>query len=343
MVLAATGDTWGISGSSFIVSYLVIAVVVWVATTRLRRALADPRPRLAGGDLSGHPHDVAHLNGGAELAVTSALSAMHLHGTIAPQRGCVQAVRRLDPGADDLERAIHLTAANAVARRRLPVRGPVATALKDIEGRLVDAGVLISPEQRGRILRTGFWMLGVAGLGLFRLLADTADGRPAGFLLFALIGVVLVALVQLGRAPRRTRLGDRTPRELARQHHTLSPTMRPDSAVYGPAAAALGVGIFGVGALWASDPAFRRRARPPEGDRGRWQHLRRERWRLPRWLTSSDAPGSGTGIGHRDRVAPRDRRGGREPPGAAVLRGHRQRPSLPQVRLEGWRSRESER
>ena len=32
--------------------------------------------------------------------------------------------------------------------------------------------------------------------------------------------------------------------------------MKPDWAVYGPAGAALGVGIFGMGALWASDPAF---------------------------------------------------------------------------------------
>ena len=32
--------------------------------------------------------------------------------------------------------------------------------------------------------------------------------------------------------------------------------MRPDWAVYGPSGAALSVGVFGVGALWAADPAF---------------------------------------------------------------------------------------
>lgn len=256
MVLAAAGDTWGISGPTFIVIYLVIAVVVWVATTRARRALTGGRPGRPAGDLSDRPHDVAYLNGGADLAVTSALSAMHLRGTISPQRGSVQAAGRLEPGTDELERAIHFTAANAVTRRRLPFHAPVATALTATEGRLVDAGLLISPEQRSRILRQGFWMLGVAGLGLVRLLAGVADGRPTGFLVVALIGVVVVALVQLGRAPRRTRLGDRTLRDLAQQHHALAPAMRPDWAVYGPAGAALGVGVFGVGALWASDPAF---------------------------------------------------------------------------------------
>ena len=36
----------------------------------------------------------------------------------------------------------------------------------------------------------------------------------------------------------------------------LSPSQRPDWTAYGPAGAALGVGLFGVSALWASDPAF---------------------------------------------------------------------------------------
>lgn len=256
MVLAAAGDTWGISSSTFIVSYLVIALAVWMATTWARRALADPRPQRPAGDLSGHPHDVAFLNGGNELAVTSALSAMHLRGTIAPQRGRVQAIGRVEPGTDDLERAIHFTAGTAVARRRLPFHSPVTTALADIERRLVAAGLLVSPELSSRVRRVGFWMLAVAGLGLVRLLAGIANGRPAGFLIVALVGVSVVALVQLNRAPRRTRLGDRTLRELAAQHHALAPAMRPDWATYGPATAALGVGIFGVGALWASDPAF---------------------------------------------------------------------------------------
>jgi hypothetical protein len=32
--------------------------------------------------------------------------------------------------------------------------------------------------------------------------------------------------------------------------------MRPDWVAYGPGAAATGVGLFGAGALWASDPAL---------------------------------------------------------------------------------------
>ncbi len=256
MVLAAAGDTWGISGPTFIIIYLVIAVVTWIATTRTRRGLADPQPSRPVGDLSTHPHDVAFLNGGNELAVTSAVSALYLRGAIAPQRGSVVATGRLDHGADDLERAIHAAVSTPVTRSRLPFHAPVASALKAAQGRLTSAGLLISPEQRARIRRTGLWMLGVAGLGLVRMLAGVAGGKSVGFLIVAFITVLVVALVQLGRSPRRTRLGDRTLKQLADQHHALAPTMRPDWATYGPAAAALGIGIFGVSALWASDPAF---------------------------------------------------------------------------------------
>jgi len=43
VALAATADTWGISGPTFLLAYLVIAVAVWVASTRARRVLAESR------------------------------------------------------------------------------------------------------------------------------------------------------------------------------------------------------------------------------------------------------------------------------------------------------------
>lgn len=259
MILAASGDTWGISGPTFLLAYLVTATAVLVAGTRARRALADPQAKGPAGavpDLAARPHDVAYLNGGAELAVYSALSAMHLRGTVATSRGTVAAVGRLEPGADDLERAIHFTSAVAVQARRLPLHGSVRTALADTERRLVDAGLLLSPEQRTRIRQIGYWMLAVAGLGLVRLLAGIAEVKAVGFLVVALTAVTVVAVVQLATAPRRTLLGNRVLRELRSEHHALAPEATPDWAVYGPASAALGIGIFGTGALWASDPAF---------------------------------------------------------------------------------------
>lgn len=259
MVLAASGDTWGIGGPTFLLAYLVIAAAVLVAGIRARRALADPQvqgPAGAVPDLASRPHDVAYLNGGAELAVYSALGAMHLRGTVAPSRGSVLAVGRLGPGADQLERAIHFTTAVAVQARRLPMHGVVRTALAATDQRLVDSGLLLSPEQRARIRRIGYWMLAVGGLGLVRLLAEIAEVEDVGFLVVALTAVAVVAAAQLAVAPRRTRPGDRVLRELRSEHHALAPEATPDWAAYGPASAALGIGIFGMSALWASDPAF---------------------------------------------------------------------------------------
>jgi uncharacterized protein (TIGR04222 family) len=254
----AAGDaTWGISGPTFLLSYVVIALAVWVASSRARRAIAEPPADRSVADPSAHPYDVAYLNGARELAVCAALGAMHQAGTIVPaSKGAVQAVGRPDPGADPLERAIHFTAAGAVPRRRLQFHRPVATALDTIEARLVAGHLLLSTEDRRRYRHVGRWMLAVAGLGLLRLLAGIAEARPVGYLFITFAVVTVIAVVQLGRAPRRSRVGDRVLERLRREHHGLSPEARPDWTVYGPAGAALGVGIFGMSALWASDPVF---------------------------------------------------------------------------------------
>lgn len=256
MALAATTDTWGISGPVFLVAYVVIALVVWAVGTRARRVLADPRRTRPAGDLDSRPHDVAYLNGGAELAVYSALSAMHLREAITLAGGRVTAAGRRDVLTDGLEIAIHSAAFSPVQRRRIPMLRAVAAQLETTEKRLVTDGLLLSTPQRAAIRKIGFWMLAVAGLGLVRLLAGIAEARPIGFLLIALAGVLGVAAWQLLRAPVRTRAGNLALAELRERHHELGPSLRPDWSVYGPVGAALAVGVFGTSALVASDPAL---------------------------------------------------------------------------------------
>lgn len=252
---AATAETWGISGPAFLLAYLLIAVAVGIGVARERRALADVGPRTVG-DLASRPHDVAFLGGGAELAVYSALCAMHLRGTITTSRGSVQAVGRLGPDTDALEKAIHFTATGFMPRRRLVFHRPVQTALRTIEDRLVVGGYLLSEDRRQQIRRVGFWMLGVAGLGLVRVLAVVAEARPVGFLVVAMLVVTVVAAVQLSLAPRRSRQGEHALATLRAAHRELSPEIGPDWRVQGPTGAALGIGLFGMSALWASDPDF---------------------------------------------------------------------------------------
>jgi uncharacterized protein (TIGR04222 family) len=255
--MVPAGDTWGISGPQFLLVYVVLAVAVTVAQVRMRRALVDVPAGHPVGRPDDRPYDVAYLNGGAELSLCAALSAMHRSETIAiAGKGTVVAAARPDPRADELERAVHHAAVVPVHRRQLAGAGAVASALHRIESRLIGAGLLLTPQRRTRIRATAVWTFALAALGVARVVAGIGNGRPVGFLVVLVLAVVAIGVAQSMSAPRRTRAGDAALRRLVDEHHTLSPAMNPDWAVYGPTGAALAVGVFGLGALWAADPAF---------------------------------------------------------------------------------------
>lgn len=250
------GDTWGISGPAFLLLYVVLAAVVLLASRGARRRIATSGRTEPVTGIDRRPSDVAYLNGGAELAVVSALTALRLRGAICSDRGNVQRVPHTDPGSDGLERALYSAIDAPTHRKRLPTTRGVAAALAAVERRLIDAGLLLSDAQRRQVRGVGWWMVGVAALGLVRLLAGIANAKPVGLLVVAVVVVAVIAVVLLSVAPRRTRLGDTTLAALRGDNHSLTPSERPDWALYGPAGAALGIGLFGMTAVWASDPAI---------------------------------------------------------------------------------------
>jgi uncharacterized protein (TIGR04222 family) len=257
MVDPETTSTWGISGPTFLVLYGLLAVMIAASWWLTRQQIRASRGfSLHPGELSRRPQDLAYLNGGPQLAIFSALSAMRLHGWVAVSSGAVQAVGHLGPGATDLERAIHAVATKPVHRLALPAQSPVWTALDAVARRLTRTGLLVSDGARLRLRRIGLWMAGVAVLGVVRLVAGVQSGHPVGFLILELLAVSVATIVMLRAIPRRTEHGDQVLAELRSLQYDLDPASRPNWTVYGPAAAALGVGLFGVSALWASDPAM---------------------------------------------------------------------------------------
>ena len=251
-----SGDTWGISGPTFLLAYAIVAIAVAVAVHRARRSLADPPGRPVAG-LDGRPYDVAYLNGSADLALCAALGAMYRSGTIATAgRGVVVAAQRPDARADELERAIHHVARLPLPRQQLAAAGAVASVLHRIEQRLVAAGLLLTAQRRQRIRLAGGWVVAVAAVGVARIAAGVANGRPVGFLVVGVVFLLAWGVLLVVAVPRRSRAGDARLRNLAVEHRALAPSVRPDWEVYGPAGAALAVGVFGIGALWAADPAF---------------------------------------------------------------------------------------
>lgn len=255
-VLAAADDTWGISGPTFLGLYAALAVVAVIATVLTRRSLARSLAPAPAPSLD-NPDDVAYLHNGPELTVLTALSAMHVAGRIAASgRRRVQAVGAVGPNAGDLQRAIHLSAQDPVPRDELPGAPPVAEALGRIERRLVDAGLLLTAEQRRRIRRAGWMLWAVVAVGAIRAIADDRAGKPIGFLLAILAVTAVGAAVLSLTTPRRTDRGNAELTRLRTAHANLSPTLRPRWRVYGPEGAALGVAVFGASALWAADPAL---------------------------------------------------------------------------------------
>ena len=180
MVLAAAGDTWGISSTTFLIGYAVIAFLVFGASVRARHVLADPARKASTPDLTTRPNDAAFLNGGGDLAVCSALASLRLRGLVQARKGTISAAGR--PDGDDLERAIMFVTTSPVPRSRLAWQRPVRTALDDIERRLVGEGLLLSADTRRRIRLVGLWMLAVAAIGFARILAGMAGARPVGYL-----------------------------------------------------------------------------------------------------------------------------------------------------------------
>lgn len=251
-------ETWGISGSTFLVIYVLLAVVVAVVAVNIRRSLRAGRAVSADG-LQSRPEDVAFLNGGPDLAVYAALSAMHVEGSIATSGpSAVGIVRSVGVArqASALQNAIHGAAARPVPRRTLPSEPRVAGALAEIRDRLERAGLILTEEQRRSYRRPAFLMLAVLAFGVVRMIAGVSNGRPVGFLLFVLFLVAVTSVILLVRVPVRTAAGDVALAAQRSRHQALSPAMRPDWGSVGAGAAALSVGVFGVGALMAAEPAF---------------------------------------------------------------------------------------
>ena len=253
-----TGETWGVSASAFLTAYLLLALVVTALTLwyRSRVVAGDP----AGvRTVDGRPEDVAYLNGGPALAVYAALSAMHVDGTVLTSDrtpGQVRAGGPVTRSATGLQRAIHRSAHRLIPCRSLGTHAAVAAELHRIARRLEVAGLVLGAPGRDRLRSAAVAPGLVAALGLVRVLAGLANGRPVGALLVATLAMVAVTVLLGARIPVRTRAGDEALRRVRERHPELAPSMRPDWTAIGPAAAALSVGAFGLGAMLAAEPAF---------------------------------------------------------------------------------------
>lgn len=255
MHLTAQGDTWGISGPSFLLLYSALLVGLLVAAAIHRRIVFAGR-RGASVDRLG-PQQVAYLNGGDQLAVYAALGGLRGSGAIAggPDKLLYQS-GPMPSGVTPLDTAVYNAAGRRIRARDLTRDEWVVAALRQLREGLEDQGLAVSPAQSRAVRR--WWLAGLAlGLvGLARLIDGEQNGRPVGFLQVALV-VTLASFVLLIRKRRRaTRVATKGLAALRARHAHLAPSQSPSYQTYGPTDASMGVAIYGSATLFVMDPSF---------------------------------------------------------------------------------------
>ncbi|MER7420803.1 TIGR04222 domain-containing membrane protein [Micromonospora peucetia] len=253
-VLAAPGDTWGISGPAFLGVYLLAAVVIIVGTV-VHRLTVLSGPSVNGVGQLG-PQQVAYLNGGEQLAIWASLGGLRSSGAIGvrPDRRLATG-GSLPAGITPLDQAIHFAASRNATTRELRRDEWVRRALDQLRTSLEQRGLALAPARRSTLRRGAFLLCALLLVGILRIFAGLANDRPVGWLVLSQIPLIVAAIL-LYRVPWRTRAATLTLRSLRRQHTYLAPASAPAYATYGAAGAAMGVALFGTASLWAMDPGF---------------------------------------------------------------------------------------
>jgi uncharacterized protein (TIGR04222 family) len=255
LVLAAAGDTWGISGPAFLFQFLVAAVILLVAALVHRRFLLAGQRDVRASQI--RPEWAAYLNGGSRLAIYSALGSLRGSEAIEMSRdGGLAAPGRLPAGASPLDQAVYNAAAKGIRPRELATDQWVARAIGQLREELVQAGLSPSRYQRRAALLVPVLMLGLLGVGLARLWAGIAADKPVLLLILVVLLHTVATLILLFSVPRRTRAARKALGTLRATHTHLSPASSPAYSTYGATGAAMGVALFGGASLWALDPGF---------------------------------------------------------------------------------------
>lgn len=154
-----------------------------------------------------------------------------------------------------------LSAAAALARRRLggevgaPDDAEVRQAAAEVRRGLLADGWLVPDRRRDRVGFCGMALGYVAAPGFIATVLFLAEERSAwGWVALTAAAVVLALLA--GSRSNRYRSVRRELRRLRDASAHLRPAERPALVTYGPAAAALAVGLFGPAAMASVDPQF---------------------------------------------------------------------------------------
>lgn len=267
-VLAATGDTWGIPGPVFAMTYAALLIVTTVVAI-ITIWLIDRGIRRTGTTRQPHPYELAMLSGSRRQVIATALTYLRGAGAIEvmppPQR--LRIAGGLPNHHTPLDAAIYTSIKNRTGLNLggLAITPAVISALAELPAQAVEAGWRRPLRDRIVGLLGLLWFVPVIALGTIRSTAGSSSGRATEYLSIEIMLAFMAITIIIGcwLNTHRTNSGKQVLKDAKSRIRHLTPSLRPSWRTTGPVAAATAVAVFGASALWAGDPALAQVAQVP--------------------------------------------------------------------------------
>jgi uncharacterized protein (TIGR04222 family) len=260
--------TWGVTGPQFLWFYGGLCAAAAGAIWHVRRRVLgapqrsnDPTPDIG-------LYKMALLNGGPQLAITTAATKLHQEGVLAegdePRTHVVAGP--LNPGADPLERAVFDSVRPEPGISTELLRGELADSdpIRWMTTELRDAGLLLDEDAARRLRWLWVWGALIALLGAARIVAGLEHDAAIGYLTIMVVAVVAATIWLIRRRTTMTARGHDIVRARREDREDLRRVPLATES-------AMAVALFGGGALWLADPGLASTLDVPREDIAGWQ------------------------------------------------------------------------
>lgn len=252
----ATFNPFDLRGPPFLAFYVIAFAGGCVAAWMVRSAVRGPNEPPPRG-LRLDPYQIAYLNGGPVHAVNAAVASLFHRDIIKVDQNdaTVKVTLPCNRLPHPLEQAVHDAAwVNGTSSVHLKdVRTAVRPAVERIGEGLKREGLLVPDDAaRNASVRATLVAVAVPAVGAVKVAVGLSRDKPVGFLILLCIVSAAVALAAFARRPHRTRRGDAVILGLK----SANARLRTNVAGVGPEAVLLGVAVFGLDFLGATNVSF---------------------------------------------------------------------------------------